>query len=209
MITTHDHGERPAAGAQRVRPLHALAVCLIGVLLLSAGACARAKAKTMPDAPPPLDVPAPPPRDIETSETEPPPLIPLPQEPARNAPPRTRPATPPSRPAETRPEQPKPETPAETEAPKPEETPRAPMLQTAPSEAEAELERTIRTTLTRASNDLNRVDYRVLNPEARTQYDTAKNFIDQAEKAVRAKNLVFAKTLAEKAAVIATQLYGK
>jgi outer membrane biosynthesis protein TonB len=181
------------------------------VLLLasSAAACTRAKAKTMPDAPPPLDVPAPPPRDVETNETEPPPLIPLPQEPARNAPPRTR-TTQPARPTETRPEPPKPETtPPEAEAPKPEEAPKPPTLQTGPSQAEAEMERGIRTTLSRAAGDLNRVDYRVLNADARVQYDTAKNFIDQAEKAVRAKNLVFAKTLADKAAAIATQLGGK
>ncbi len=206
MRTTHDPVVRSTAPG--LPALRAVALCALAVLTLAAGACTRAKAKTMPDAPPPLDVPAPPPRDIETTEAEPPPLIPLPQEPARNAPPRTRPA-PPTRPAEPRIETPKPEPAPETEPPKPEEAPRPPTLQTAPSQAEAELEKGIRTTLTRATNDLNRVDYRVLSAEGRMQYDTAKSFIDQAEKAVRAKNLVFAKTLADKAAVIATQLGGK
>jgi hypothetical protein len=187
-----------------------VAVSLAALLsLLTAGACTRAKARTMPDAPPPLDVPAPPPRDVETTEAEPPPLIPLPQEPARNTPPRTRTNTPPARPAETRPEPPKPEPAPEAEPPRPEEAPRAPTLQTTPSQAEAEMERGIRSTLSRAANDLSRVDYRVLNSDGRDQYNTAKSFIDQAEKAVKAKNLVFAKTLAEKAAAIATQLSGK
>jgi hypothetical protein len=187
-----------------------VAVAFVALLsLLTAGACARAKARTMPDAPPPLDVPAPPPREVETTEAEPPPLIPLPQEPARNAPPRPRSMTPPARPAEARPEPPKSEPAPEAEPPRPEDAPRAPTLQTTPSEAEAEMERGIRSTLTRAANDLGRVDYRVLNSDGREQYNTAKSFIDQAEKAVKSKNLVFAKTLAEKAAAIATQLSGK
>lgn len=192
--------------AQGVRSV-AIAALLCAIV---ATGCARAKARTMPSAPPPLDVPAPPPRDVETTESEPPPLIPLPQEPARNAPPRPRPAAPPNaRPAEVKPEPPKPEPAPETEAPRPEEAPRPPTLQTTPSQGEAEMERGIRTTLTRAASDLNRVDYRGLNADARNQYNTAKSFIDQAEKAVRAKNLIFAKTLAEKAAAIATQLGGK
>ena len=58
----------------------------------------------------------------------------------------------------------------------------------------------------RADGDLNRIDYRALNTDARTQYDTAKRFIEQAEEAIRMKNLLFAKNLADKAAVLATQL---
>jgi hypothetical protein len=68
------------------------------------------------------------------------------------------------------------------------------------------MERSIRATLTKASGDLSRVDYRGLNIDARTQYDTAKRFIQQADEAVRAKNLVFAKNLADKAATLAAQL---
>ena len=183
-------------------------VVLLG--LVAASGCARAKAKTMPDAPTALDVPAPPPRDVETNEPEPQPIIPLPQEPARNAPPRTRqPAPAQARPPEPRPEPPRTEPPAEIEPPKPEEQPKPPLLQTPQSQNEAETERSIRATLTRAAGDLSHVDYRMLNTDARTQYDTAKSFIEQAEKAVRSKNLVFAKTLADKAAAIATQLGGK
>ena len=56
---------------------------------------------------------------------------------------------------------------------------------------------------------LNRIDYRALNADARTQYDTAKRFVTQAEEALRAKNLVFARNLADKAAALAAQLAGK
>jgi uncharacterized protein (DUF885 family) len=58
----------------------------------------------------------------------------------------------------------------------------------------------------KASADLKRIDYRALNANARTQYDTAKRFIQQAEDAVRMKNLPFAKNLADKAAALAAQL---
>jgi len=71
---------------------------------------------------------------------------------------------------------------------------------------QGEVERAIRATMTRASADLNRIDYRALDKGARTQYDTAKRFIQQAEDAIRMKNLPFAKNLADKAAVLAAQL---
>ena len=61
------------------------------------------------------------------------------------------------------------------------------------------MERAIRTVLARATTDLNRVDYRALNADARTQYDTAKRFIQQAEDALTRRNLVFARSLADKA----------
>ena len=81
--------------------------------------------------------------------------------------------------------------------------------QTTPATAEGEVERGIRGSLQRAAADLNRVDYRALNADARTQYDTAKRFVSQADEAIRTKNLVFAKNLAEKAATIAAQLAGR
>ena len=60
-----------------------------------------------------------------------------------------------------------------------------------------------------ATAELSRIDYRALNPDARTQYDTAKRFIRQADDAIRSKNLVFAKSFADKAATIAAQLGGR
>jgi hypothetical protein len=172
--------------------------CLPVLLLASALAsgCAHAQALAKPDAP--LDVPAPPPRDVEPSEADTPPPAPPVAEPARSAPPRPRPAPAPRE--QPRAEPPKPE----EEAPKPPTT-----LQTAPATVEGEVARAIRVTLTRANADLNRVNYRALNADARTQYDTAKRFIRQADDAIRTKNLVFAKNQAEKAAALAAQLGGR
>ena len=179
----------------------------------AASGCSRATAKTSPDNPP-LDTPTPPPRDVEPIDTETPAPVPLPQEPARTAP-RMRPAPTPQQPRENRAEPPKAEPPkAEpppvVEPPKPEEAPRPPTtLQTMPTTAEGEVERSIHATLQRANADLNRVDYRTLNADARNQYDTAKSNIRQANEATRAKNLLFAKNLADKAAALAAQLAGR
>jgi outer membrane biosynthesis protein TonB len=185
---------------------------LLAVCVLASG-CAKAHAKTAPDTP--LDMPIPPPRDVETVEVEAPPPVPLATEPARSLPPaRPRPAPAREQPrAEPKPEQkpepPKPE-PAPTDARPAEEAPHTPTtLQTAPATAETEVERAVRATMTRASGELNRIDYRGLNADARMQYDTAKRFIQQADDAMKAKNLVFARNLADKAAAIAAQLAGR
>jgi len=63
--------------------------------------------------------------------------------------------------------------------------------------------------MSRASGELNRIDYRTLNADARMQYDTAKRFIQQADDAMKAKNIVYARSLADKAAAIAAQLAGR
>jgi hypothetical protein len=136
--------------------------------------------------------------------------MPLPEEPARTPSPRLRPTVPQA----PRPESPKtepPKTEQPVEATKPEEEPAKPpaLLQTTPPNTEGDLERGIRATLTRAQTDLNRIDTARLNADARGQYETAKTFIRQAEQAVRAKNLLFAKNLAEKAAALAVQLAPK
>jgi hypothetical protein len=190
--------------------------CGLIVLVLAAGlacGCARAQAaKTTPDGPP-LDMPAPPPRDVEPTSTEVPPPVPLPQEPARTTlpPPRQRPAPTrePARQEPPKPEPPPPEPPKPAPPPPAEEPKQPSTLQTKPAGEEGDVERTIRATLTRATTDLNRVDYRTLNTEARAQYDFAKAYIRQAEDAIRQKNLVFAKTNADKAAVLAAQLAGR
>jgi hypothetical protein len=184
------------------------------LLLTGVTGCTRAKAKTAPDAPA-LAMPAPPPRDVEVNESEPPPPMPLPQEPARNTPTRTRPTQPAPQPPRAndapRIEQPKIEPAPVVDPPKPvEEPPKpTPTLQTTPAQADVEVERGIRATMTRATSDLSRIDYRVLNADARTQYDTAKTFIRQADSALGRKNLEYARTLADKAAALAAQLRGR
>jgi hypothetical protein len=184
-----------------------------GVCLLAVSGCTHAHANVTPDQPP-LDMPAPPPRNVEPLDAEVPAPMPLPDEPEHQTPSRLRPpqheGAKPAEPPKAEP--PKIETPEAAkppeEAPRP-ATPPATTLQTVPPNAEVEMERTIRATLGKATNDLSHVDYRGLNPDARNQYDTAKNFIRQAEAAMTAKNLALAKILADKSAVLAVQLAGR
>jgi hypothetical protein len=183
--------------------------CILCIFALLVSACASAQAKGAA-AGPPLDVPAPPSRVVEPIVAEVPPPLPLPEDP-RPAPVR------PVRPAAAAPSAARPETPrtdaAAAEPPKAEEPPKPPTtpttLQTTTAAAEGEVERGIRATLTRATADLGRINYRALNAEARAQYDTARRFIQQADEAIRQKNLVLAKNLADKAAGIAAQQAGR
>ena len=151
-----------------------------------------------------------PPREVEPIEVETPQPMPLPEEPARTPPPRLRPPAREQAPRTDPPRAEPPKTEPPVEAPKPEEPAKPPaLLQTTPPNTEGDLERAIRATLTRAQTDLNRIDAARLNADARVQYETAKSFIRQAEQAVRAKNLLFAKSVADKAAVLAAQLAPK
>jgi len=183
--------------------LHSCILCICAFLV---SACASAQAKGAA-AGPPLDVPAPPSRVVEPIVAEAPPPLPLPEDP-RPAPVRpVRPAAP--APAAARPEVARPDA-TTVEAPKADEPPKPPTtLQTTTAAAEGEVERGIRATLTRATADLARINYRALNAEAKTQYDTARRFIQQADEAIRQKNLVLAKNLADKAAGIAAQQAGR
>jgi hypothetical protein len=178
--------------------------------VLAGSACARARAVALPERPP-LEVPAAPPREVQALGGDAPQPITLPEEPRR---------PPLPRPPAARPEPPRTGAAPRTEAPiaevpkPPEEASRPPVappttLQTTPPAAQGEVERAIRQTMTRATTDLGRVDYRALDADGRTQYDTAKRFIQQAEDAIRGKNLVLAKNLADKAAVIAASQAGR
>lgn len=187
-----------------------LALVLVVGGAIAAG-CTKAQAKVVPE-PPALEVPMPPPRNVEaTEQPEPPPPVVPPEEPAAPAtPPRPRPVPANAQRPESRPEPPRTETPTSPEPLRPADETRAPdTLQTTPAVRQAQVERTIRDTLTSASSNLNKVDYRALNADARTQYDQAKRFISQAQDALREKNLVFAANLAEKANTLASQLSGR
>jgi hypothetical protein len=195
-------------------PRNVAASCA-ALLMLAAGfsgvACARAQAKVAPE-PPALDMPAPPPRIVEVSDPGVPPPLPLPGEPVRNVPPRVR-SSPPARTDAPKPQEPPKIDQPVTEVAKPAEEPPKPQqattLQTTPAEREGEIDGRIRAALLQATADLNRINYQNLNADARTQYDTAKGFIRQAEDARRAKNLDFARNLADKAAALAAQLAGR
>jgi len=114
------------------------AFCLLVLAGVLMSGCVRAQAKVTPDQP--LDVPAPPPREVDVNDSEPPPPVPLVTEPARNAPSRSRPAQPqriePARPDPTKPDQPlPPEAPKPPEEIKPPAPPAPPptVLQTTPA----------------------------------------------------------------------------
>jgi hypothetical protein len=178
-----------------------LAVAL-GVLL-ALGGCAKARAAAVPEGPP-LLVPAPPGRVLAPVEEPAVASAPEPDTPAAApAPPR------PARPAaEARP------APPPTAAPSPPApTPAPPITATrelnAPSPVNAATERSVRDLLARAAKDINQVAYNRLSAEGKSQYEQSKRFSIQAEQALRERNLIFAATLADKAATLAAELLGR
>lgn len=183
--------------ARTVAPLILCAIVLPG--------CLKGQAKTVPDVP--LDMPAPPPRVVEVSVPTSPLIVPLPEEPIRNTPPRP---APPQR-TEVRPPEQKPDV-VPVDQPRSEDVAKSgvtPTLQTAPAQQETEAERKIRALLGQATTDLNRINVQSLNTDARLQFETARRFVRQAEDALRGKNLVFANNLANKAGALAAQLSGR
>jgi hypothetical protein len=194
------HAYSPLAGGTR-----AAGILLVGMSAWLTSACIGGRARAV-TAPTPLEVPEPPPRTVEVREPATPPPVPLPEEPVRNTPERPRPSFQPAEPSRAT-DAAKPAEPA-ADAGKPDEaSPRPPTtLQTTPTQREEEAERRIRRLLGQATADLGRINYQALSGDGRTQYDMAKRFVDQAEQAVRVRNLVFATNLAEKAATLAAQL---
>ena len=168
----------------------ATGVVMLWLALAGLAACTHVQART-PEADPALVTPPPPPRvivpvTITVPEPEPAPPAPAP---ARSNPPASRPpdrATPPATP---------PTTPVETPAAPP------PVLQTTSNLGD--LEQKTLAALAKANGDLAKVDPKQLGADAHAQYDTAKGFIRQAEAALKGKNLVYAKELADKAAALA------
>jgi len=179
---------------------------LLIVIAVAAPGCTRARANILPSAPP-LDVPAPPPRVVLPVEIEA--EAPPPQPDPRSD--EARPAPAPVRPRPAVPDTPRvaEEPPRPAPAPTATTTPPTTTLQTTTAAEQGQVERAIRATMARASSDLNRIDYRALDADARVQYDTAKRFVEQADDAIRMKNLPFAKNLADKAATLAAQLGGR
>lgn len=161
----------------------------------------------MPIEMPPLDVPAPPPRLVEPSASEEPPPGPVLAEPAiLPTPPSAETTAPP--PASTpTPAEPKP-APAQPVGNAPRTQPPT-TLQTVPTQEGGKIERSIIALIRRAVDDLNRVNYQALGSVAKANYDQAKRFIAQAQEALKAKNLVFAETVADKAATLAGGLAGR
>ena len=177
-------------------------VAIVGGLaaaVLTTG-CATARAS----APAPLPILTPPdapPRVVAEYLPDPPlPAEPVPAEavapvvrptrPARREPARTDPAAEPQGPAN---------------APAPTTTP-PPSLTMQNAGANARADQSVRTLLGQAARDLERVVYQTLDADGRAQYDTARRFMQQADEALRARNVVFAGKLADKAATMASVL---
>lgn len=176
--------------------LHPLAVVL---LLLAAGApgCAARAAAPVPEPELPDMTPPPAPPRVVAIYVEPVELPPV------EAPPAAEPVSP-ARPA-VKPVAPPP--PPEVEVPQGPPPLPPPALTLTPSPgSEAKTEASIRTLLGRASRDLDRINRGGLSPDGRTQFDAARRFVQQAEEALKARNLVYASKLADKAAVMAAVL---
>ncbi len=177
-----------------------LAVAIVAALAPGLTGCARIHARTEP-ALPPMVTPAPPPHEVAPAPVP----APAPSGPEEDV--KARPQPPVHRPARPEPAEPSPaigSRPSGTKS----AAPPAPTLQTAPSATDDATVRGIRDTLSRAGTDLGQVDYRSLSADAKAQYQTARRFIRQAEEALKTHNYVFARSLADKAAVLAALLQG-
>ena len=176
----------------------------VGISAAAGAGCAKARAATVPDGPP-LAMPQPPPRVFAPVDEEEPlaagPVVP--ETPTAEAP-QVTPRRPPRR-ATTTPEPEKPEP-----APQPPQTAPEPQreLRAASTPADAEADKKIRALLGTASRNLGQVDYQKLSVAGREQYQQAKDFGEQAGEALTQRNYVFAETLADKAAKLATELLG-
>ena len=175
--------------------LHSLAVVLL--LALGAGGCAARAATLAPEPELPELTPPPAPPRIVAIYVEPVDLPPV------EAPAAAEPVSP-ARPA------PKPVTapPAsEVEIPQGPPPPPPPALTLTPRPgSEAKTEASIRALLDRASADLSRVNGNALSADGLTQFEAARRFVQQAEEALKVRNLVYAGKLADKAAVMAAVL---
>lgn len=183
-------------------------LCLVAIVALSAvgsSACRTVRAAT-PVERPNLEVPPPPPRIIEPAPAaEPPP------EPTTEPPPATasvnRPKPPVSHPKpDVKPDVP-PETPPATTTPPPSGPP--PQLRTPGMASGPEAARQVQAILDRASGMLNSVNQATLSRERRNSFQTARRFMEEAEREMRASNYVLAREYAEKAERLAKELQGR
>ena len=181
-------------------------VLVFGICAAAATGCARAQAKTVPDGPP-LEVPAPPARVIAAAEE---PIATAPAEPLEPAPaPASTTRKPVRRAVQPEPAQ-KPDPTPPTDVPN--AAPPEPPATTTPAptlRAPGSAEKPIRDLVANAQRDLARVDYAKLTEAGKTQYEQSKRFAEQAEQALKDQNFTFAQTLADKAATLAAELFGR
>jgi hypothetical protein len=195
------------SSAVRCLGLPAAAVLLASSLLTG---CATAKAATA-IAGPPLAVPEPPPRVLVPAEAEPlasttiAPETPLASQPSvQPTPPQTRRTSTVRSDTDTRVEA---AAPAATAAVTPgtgADTPRE--LRPVPSAADPALEGRVQALLTRTANQLRCVDYDRLSNVNKKNYNDSKHFSDTAHEGIKARNLPYASSAAEKAVQLAESL---
>jgi hypothetical protein len=173
--------------------LHSLAVVLA---LTSAAGCAARAVAPLPEPELPVMAPPPAPQRIVELYVEPEEVTPV------EAPPAPEPASP-SRPVQSRPAA-VPSTPEPITTEGPPVPPPPPALTLSPAAGnEAKTEASIRALLGRVTRDLTRVNAATLSADGRTQFEAARRFVQQSEDALKARNLVYAGKLADKAAAMA------
>ena len=178
---------------------------LIVSLLLPAAACASAQAKA-PVEIVSLDVPAVPPRVIDPVPIEAPPIPPV--DDLSTPAPAPAPVKPRQRPDANRTE-PKTEVKPEPDPdPTPPPAPVAP-LRTGPLANGPEVERQIRDALGRTKALLDGLDPRAWSEDRKAAFESAKDSVTRAEDALRASNVVLARSLAERAENIAKLLVSR
>ncbi len=171
--------------------------CGLAAAALNAG-CATARA-SVPPPPPTLAAPDVPPRIVAEYLPDPP----LPAEPVSTEAVAASPQL--DRPARRDPR--RPDAPAEPSQTPPATPPAsAPSLAMQNTGANAKADQSVRSLLAQANRDLGRVVYQTLDADGRVQYDTARRFMQQADDALKARNVVFAGKLADKAATMAAVL---
>jgi hypothetical protein len=191
----------------RARPL--AAVALVGLSLAAAG-CAK-KVMAAAPAPVPLVVPVVPPRivgPVVVPDEKPQPVAEAPAVPAPR--PAARPARLAVRPPDAQVEPPADDAQrARAEGAEAAAAPAAPLLRTRETANDAEATRKVREVLSRAEQNLGKVNYRALTANGKAQADTARRFITQAGVALEERKLVFALSLADKAEALSTSLVNR
>jgi type IV secretory pathway VirB10-like protein len=180
------------------RSIHGLALLL--VLVLGAAGCVTSRAQ-VPEQPPSLVVPPVPPRAIEPPPPADPPAAPAPAEPPPAPAPAVRARPRPQ--ADVKPDQ-KQEPPTETVAAAPNPLPVAP-LRTPMTPTGPEAARQIREILDNTLKTLDKVEP-PLSDDRKANLTSARNFIQQAEEALKKEELTQARALAERAQNIAKLL---
>lgn len=192
---------------------------LLGLVAALGGAGCAKKVVAAPPEPPALVIPVVPPRLVGPVVVQDEPPQPVAEAPAESAPPPApRPARKPTASQQadatrqenggTPVEAPKTEPAAgEQASAAPPAEPR--LLRTPETANDSEAVRRVRETLARADQNLKKVNYSTLTQNGRAQADTVRRFITQADEALKARSITFARFLADKAETLSTSLLNR